>query len=197
MTASFTGGGVVQNFSGDGILIGQSTGSVIRDFAVSGNGKAGVQMNGATAASIDGNVILNNSGAGVVVNGGSGNRILSNAILGNGGVGGLGISLISGGNNNQPPPLVSSAVLNPAGLQVGLTLDSGSYTVQVFYSPAGQVTAAQGQQLLGSELLTGPGPVTLTFGTVPVDVVAGGVVTATVTRANGDTSGFSAGTVVT
>ena len=196
-TANFTGGGVVQNFSGDGILIGQSTDSVIRDFAISGNGKAGVQMNGATAASIDGNVILNNSGAGVVVNGGSGNRILSNSISGNGGVGGLGISLLNGGNNNQPAPLVSSAVLNPAGLQVRLTLDSGSYTVQVFYSPAGQVTAAQGQQLLGSELLTGPGAITLTFGTLPVDVVAGGVVTAAVTRANGDTSGFSAGTVVT
>lgn len=197
VTANFTGGGVVGGFSGDGILIGQSAGSVIRDFAISGNGKAGVQMNGVTAASIDGNVILNNSGSGVVVNGGSGNRILSNSILGNGGTGGLGISLINGGNNNQPAPLVNSAVLNPAGLQVGLTLDSGSYTVQVFYSPAGQVTAAQGQQLLGSELITGPGSVTLTFGTLPVDVAVGGVVAATVTRASGDTSGFSAGTVVT
>jgi hypothetical protein len=58
------------------------------------------------------------------------------------------------------------------------------------------VTAAQGQQLLGSELLTGPGAVTLTFSTLPVDVAVGGVVTATATTASGNTSTFSAGTVV-
>lgn len=192
VTATFTGGGLIQGFTNSGVVIEQSTGSVINDFAISGNGGNGVQINGASNTVVEGNVILNNGSDGVVISAGSGNQVLSNSIFGNGGTGGLGIHLEGGANNDQPPPDLDSATLDSADLTVTFTVEppnSGAYTVQVFYSPAGATPEIQGQQLL--QTLTGiDGPTTVTI-SAPVNVVAGGYITLTATSTSGDTSEFS------
>lgn len=193
VTATFTGGGLVQGFTDSGIVIGQSTGSVIRDFAISTNGVNGIQLNTATSTTIEGNSIVNNLGNGIVVSTGIGNRILSNSIFANGGTAGLGINLINGGNDNQPAPRLHSASLENGNLTVSFTIDppdSGTYNAEVFYSPTAG-TNAQGQLLL--QTLRGvEGLVDVTI-PVPSNVTPGGYITVTATSAAGDTSKFSDG----
>lgn len=205
--ATFSGGGLIRNFTGDGVLIGTPPAPilplpavvepVITGFTISGNGGNGIDAMSTYGGTFTSNAILNNGGAGVVIDGGVGNRLLSNSIWGNGGETGVGIALVNGGNNSQPAPTVTSAVLNPGGtsLTVQFTLDplpSGAYTAQVFYTPTGP---AQGQQLLQTLAGQTQGAVTTT---IPVSsaVVANGFITVTATTDTGDTSQFSAGAVI-
>ncbi|TGD84587.1 right-handed parallel beta-helix repeat-containing protein [Mycolicibacterium sp. CH28] len=198
VTATFTGGGLIANFTDSGVVIAQSNGSTIQDFAISGNGGNGVQLNETTGALIENNVIIDNGSDGVVVSTGSGNQILSNSIYGNGGTGGLGIHLQTGGNNDQPAPDVQSAVLSGTSLTVTFTVQppsSGLYTVQVFYSPSTAGSPVQGQQLLDTVTnVQGHKDVTIT---VPGTVSAGGFITVTATSASGDTSEFSTAATIT
>ncbi|WP_102806569.1 right-handed parallel beta-helix repeat-containing protein [Mycobacterium sp. ENV421] len=193
VTAAFTGGGLIQGFTDSGVVIGQATGSVLRDFAISGNGGNGIQIDGAQGTVVENNVVLDNGSDGVLVSAGSGNQILSNSIFGNGGTGGLGIHLEAGANNNQPPPDVHSATLNAGSLTVSFTVippDSGEYTVQIFYSPAGTAIPVQGQQLLQTlSAVHGSNTVSIP---APANVNAGGYITMTATSSDGDTSEFSA-----
>lgn len=202
VTANFTGGGVIRGFTDSGAIIGQSAGSVLEDFTISGNGAEGIQLNGATGAMIAGNAIFGNGSDGVLVDTGTGNQILSNAIFGNGGTDNLGIRLTNGGNNNQTAPLVGAAELIQDTMVVTVTIPphpdyQGTFTVQVFYTPAGGTATVQGQQLLyqASGVVAG----SQQFNVPASGVIAGGFVTATVTREDGahDTSEFSAGTPIT
>lgn len=221
VTARFTGGGVIRQFHDSGVVIEESTDSVIDGLAISTNGRDGIQINGATnpqvtnnvilgngeagidlvntdGATVSSNTVLNNVGPGVIVDTGIGNAILSNSIAANGGTGGLGISLTNGGNRNQPTPQVNSVTLNPTlpTMTVDATIVSrpdysGTFTVQVFYSPAGSTTAVQGQQLLYQQASLAAGTVQLSF-QYPV-ALSGGSITVTATPDTGpqDTSEFS------
>ena len=222
VTAKVTGGGVIRQFSDSGVVIEESPSSVIDGLAISTNGRDGIQINGATnpqvtnnvvlgngtagidlvntdGATVSSNTVLNNVGAGVIVDAGTGNAILSNSISANGGTGGLGISLTNGGNHNQPSPQVNSVTLNPTlpTVTVDATIVSkpdysGTFTVQVFYSPAGGTTAVQGQHLLYQEGSVAAGDVQLSF-QIPATVAAPGFITVTATPDTGpkDTSEFS------
>lgn len=224
VTAKFTGGGVIGQFTDSGVVIEESTDSVINGFAISTNGRDGIQINGATnpqvtnnvivgngtagidlvgtdGANVSANTILNNAGAGVIVDSGTGNAILSNSISANGGTGGLGISLTNGGNRNQPTPQVNSVSLGI--LMPTLVVDaniasrpdySGTFTVQVFYSPTGGTAAVQGQQLIYQQASVAAGDVTLQFA-FPGTIAGPGFITVTATpdTAPRDTSEFSNG----
>jgi parallel beta-helix repeat protein len=211
VAATFSGGGVIRNFSGDGVLIGVDKqgqtvqNPVITKFAISGNGSpnggadngAGILAWNTTGGSFTSNSILNNTGSGVVINGGTGNRILSNSISGNA----VGITLKNGGNNAQPAPNMVSASLDSTGTQ--LTVDftvnsadqppSGVYSVQVFYSPPGQLGAVQGVQLLQTYTGVSAGELVQKVIAVPSNLTQGGYVTVTATPSTGDTSPFSNG----
>lgn len=198
VTATFTGGGLIQNFTASGIVIEQSTGSVFANFVINANGIDGIQLNNATNTLVENNTILDNGAEGVVVSAGSGNQILSNSIFGNGGIGALGIVLQNGGNNNQPAPTVTSATLVGEKLNLELTVepaDSGLYTVQVFYSPAGIGATVQGQQLIQT-LTAVQGQVDVTIA-APSYITVGGYITVTSTNASGDTSEFSIAEAIT
>jgi len=212
VTATFSGGGLIRNFSGkspggNGVVIGavptpQVPLPVVSDpqisgFTISGNSGNGISALGTNGGRFTTNAILNNGGSGVVIDAGVHNRIESNSISANGGTTGLGIALVAGGNNAQPAPSVTSAVLNATGtdLTVTFTLDplpAGPYTAEVFYTA---VEPAQGQQLLQRLTAQTQATVSTTI-TVSSAVVAGGYVTVSATTASGDTSQFSTGVEV-
>jgi parallel beta-helix repeat protein len=209
VTASFTGGGLIQNFPGAGIVMGASKDSVIQGLVINSNGKDGVQVTGAkdllitgnnisgngsdgihledsTDAEITSNTLSGNTADGVMVKGGQGNAILSNSIFGNTG---KGINLSDGGNDSQAAPVIDSASLTAGSSQLvvkGKVIAEQGYTgkfeVQVFYTPASTtVTDVQGQQLIYTTT-TDAEPTSFTF-TIPVSssVVSGGFITATAT----------------
>lgn len=144
---------------------------------------------------IQDNVIANNGGQGITVDGSAatGNRIHANSIVNNGG---LGIDLSNGGNNLQPAPVLSSATLNVSDLTVaGSVTGPANNSVAIdFYAnascdPSG---AGEGESFLGSTAVTTDGAGNGTFTTtIPADIPAGGVVTATATDSAGNTSKFS------
>lgn len=205
VSATFTGGGVIRNFSGDGVAIGAASDDdktvqrpVINNFAISGNGRsgnggAGIHANETYDGLFESNAILNNAGSGVLVEGGTGNQILSNSISGNS----AGITLTDGANNDQQAPIdVSAAMISGTELTVNFAVPSqgqraGLYTVQVFYSPAATTGSVQGLQLLTTYDYVPAGPAVTQVITVPSTVAIGGYVTVTATSANGDTSPFS------
>ncbi len=182
VTASFTGGGLIQNFPGAGIVMGASKDSVLQGLVINSNGKDGVQVTGAkdlritgnnisgngsdgihledsTDAQITGNTLSGNTSDGVMVKGGQGNAILSNSIFGNTG---LGIELSDGGNDSQPAPVIDSASLTAATSQLKVTGtvsaaqgQPGDFEVQVFYTSASTtITDVQGQQLIYTTTIT-------------------------------------------
>ena len=187
--------------AGDGIQLNGTTGTIVSGSSVFGNAGDGINAIATTGGEFSTNTVLNNGGDGVVINAGTGNSVQSNSIFANGGTDGVGIRLADGGNDDQPAPRVDSLTY-AAGV---LTLDTtvlareaytGTFTVQVFYSPATATADAQGQQLLGT--LTG-----LAAGSHQVSVaapatVAGGYLTLTATPESGSrgTSAFSAGSVI-
>jgi hypothetical protein len=145
---------------------------------------------------IQDNVIANNGGQGVTVDGSAatGNRIHANSIVNNGG---LGIDLSNGGNNLQTAPALSSATLNVTDLTVAGSLHGAAndgFTVDFYAnSSCDSSGSGEGESFLGSTGVTTDGSGNGTFTTtLPADIPAGGVVTATATDSAGNTSGFSA-----
>lgn len=64
-SAAFTGGGIIQNFSGSGVIIADASPSQIEGFAISGNGKAGIEVTGTGDVQITGNNIVGNGSHGI------------------------------------------------------------------------------------------------------------------------------------
>ena len=104
---------------------------------------------------IEGNVIAGNGNSenpsdGVYVNGAdtAGIDIRGNSIYGNTG---KGITLADGANGGQKTPIIDSAKIVGSDLEVTVKVPSGSgsYTYQVFASPASAAGNVQGQTYLG------------------------------------------------
>ncbi|MCW1959344.1 MAG: right-handed parallel beta-helix repeat-containing protein [Mycobacterium sp.] len=161
VTAAFTGGGVIQQFAGGGVFIGDSASSQLSGFTIVGNGTADT-LGGVTAVSVaDLQVtdcaITANYGPGVTVAGPTslGNAVVSNSIYDNTGAA---ILLLDGANGGQAAPqdltaqqfdpqtAVVSGTVAPAG---GYT---GEFLVQVFGNLGGTVP---GQFLIGETVTTG------------------------------------------
>ncbi len=84
VTAAFTDGAVIQNFTGAGVIVDGAAPLTISGFLLSGNGKEGIQVEGATAVTITGNVIVGNGTDGISVDGVSSVSISGNTITNNG-----------------------------------------------------------------------------------------------------------------
>jgi len=176
------------------------------------NGASGNTVGGTNAAA--GNRIAFNGGDGVSVGTGTGNRILSNSIHTNGTTAQhLGIDLgpdgvtpndlgdgDTGANNLQNFPVVNSAASNGVATGVSGTLNSTASTtfrVEFFSNPSCDVSGSgEGAQLLGTaDVVTDAGG-NATFNVSLPNVTVGQVLTATATDPAGNTSEFSACSMV-
>jgi len=203
---------VISGNSGNGVTIQQNTasGTIVQGnligtnaggAGVLGNGNNGVFINSAAGNTVGGvsagagNVIFNNVFSGVAI---SGPGTINNAVLSNsiGNNGGTGISLNSGGNNSQAAPSLNYAGGNSSGITVRGSLTSApnsTYRIEFFSNPAcDSGGAGEGTVFLGAGSITtdGSGNASLDV-TLPANVIAGQVVTATATDASGNTSQFS------
>lgn len=140
-----------------------------------------------------GNIIAGNSGDGLDLFDSSTikNRISQNSIYSNQS---QGIGLFTNSNNNQPAPTISSATLSPSlvnsgGIDITAMTSAGVNTIEFFASPSG---GDEGQFFIGSVSASGSFSVSISAA-----VPTGYVVTATATDANGNTSQFSAPSMVT
>lgn len=156
--------------------------------------KAGVSnIIGGTADGV-GNTITRNGQAGVILENFSfGNRILSNSIYLNGG---LGIDLLANNNNNQAAPVLTTVMRENADLLISGTLNSAGSTnfrIEFFGSAACDPSGSgEGQTYLGFINVTTNASGLATFNPATMPFVSGqGVITATATRANNDSSKFS------
>lgn len=212
-------GNVISGNTGDGVEIfgAEPEGNRVRGNRIGtdaagatpvANGAAGVEIsNGPTenvvggAAAGEGNLISGNATDGVLVSGVAsvGNAISGNSIDLNGG---LGISLVSGGNHEQASPILTGASSNSTDADVSGTLASdpnSTFRVELFSSPACNPVPfplGEGATFLGSvDVATdGAGEASFTANVAPVG--AAEVVTATATGTQdgvneGDTSEFS------
>jgi parallel beta-helix repeat protein len=84
VTAAFTDGAVIQNFTGAGVIVDGAAPLTISGFLLSGNGKEGIQVHGSTSMTISGNVIVGNGTDGISVDGVSTLSISGNTITNNG-----------------------------------------------------------------------------------------------------------------
>ena len=84
VTAAFTDGAVIQNFTGAGVIVDGAAPLTISGFLLSGNGKEGIQVHGSTSMTISGNVIVGNGTDGISVDGVSSVSISGNTITNNG-----------------------------------------------------------------------------------------------------------------
>lgn len=161
---------------------------------------------------VQGNTIaFNGKGVAVYTTGGTGNAILGNSIFSNTG---LGIDLYpfgvtpndpcdtdTGPNNLQNFPVLSSAASSPGTTSIIGTLNSTpntSFTIQFFVNvscdPSGY---GEGRRFIGQATVTTDGTCNGSFTTVlPLQTSPGHAITSTATDPNGNTSEFSACTVV-
>jgi hypothetical protein len=206
-------GNVISGNAADGIYIqgpsttaivvqGNQIGTDITGTLALGNGGNGVTVTGGAhdntiggAAPRATNVIAFNGGDGVLVDGGTSNAIRLNSIFANGG---LGIDLVNGGNHNEPAPVITSATSGGGITMIQGTLQAApnsTFTLDLFANSDGD---GQGERFLGSITVTtdasGHAVFTVIFA---VDVLPGESITATATDANGNTSRFSQGVLVT
>ena len=157
-------------------------------------------IGGTTAAAQN---IISGNGTGVFMglNGNTGPLPTGNSILGNSIYynDGQGIDLVNGANDNQAAPVLTAAYA-PSGATIALgtitTTPNATVRVEFFANAAGD---PEGQTLLGSQSVTtdasGHGSFTAFLSAA---LPAGqGLVTATVTDLNGNTSEFSAGVTAT
>jgi CSLREA domain-containing protein len=178
-----------------------------------GNGSHGIQISGASSATVGGaagarNRIAFNAGAGVSIASGTGNAVRGNEIFANDG---LGIDLGTAGftdndpndadpgaNNLQNFPVLTNASVDGGTTRVAGTLNSTAETTfdLHFYAnpecdPSGY---GEGQNFLGSTSTTTDSNGNATFaGTALLPAAASSVITATATTSpGGDTSEFSA-----
>jgi hypothetical protein len=146
-----------------------------------------------------GNIIAFNGGDGVSVSNDSGpatrEAILGNSIHDNAGPG---IRLANGANNDQAAPVLTAAYA-PSGATIALgtltSTPSTTFHVEFFANAAGD---PEGRTLLGSQSVTtdaaGHGSFTAFLSALPAGQ---GLVTASATDPNGNTSEFSAGVTAT
>lgn len=210
-------GNVISGNGNDGILL--SSGSVVLGnliglgadglTPIANENGAGILIDGAnnTIGGIlpgAGNTIAFNNLQGIVVLPGDsndGNTIRGNSIYSNVGIGidlendGVTPNLPgvqTGANNLQNFPVISSAGSLPGSVTVAgsLPASSGSYTIDFYVSPTAHSSGhGQGKYYIGSATVSSVGGYTFnaTFSTSHIT----GVVTATATDANGNTSEFS------
>ena len=186
------------NASGTGSLPNTQQGIAITDGV--GNSIGGTQSEA-------GNKIAFNGGPGVTISTGTGNSIRGNSIFSNNGLGiDLGINGVTANDNNDgdsgPNQLQNFPVIS------GVTSTSNSTTIQGtlksipsttfdidFYSNASVDASGNGEgaQFFGTTSVTtdGNGDANINV-TIPNDLAAGRVITATATDPNGNTSEFSA-----
>ncbi len=162
-----------------------------------------------------GNVIAHNNSIGVAAISGTRNRIVGNSIFDNTL---LGIDLSAdgvtpndvgdtdaGANNLQNFPVLTSAELTGSGGDLEITgtyssAPSTVYRLEFFYSPACDSSGnGEGQEKRGFVVVTTNGSGTASFSADSAggSVAVGGVVTATATDPDGNSSEFSACTTVT
>lgn len=204
-------GMVIHSFPSHGIAIRQSGSpfggsNVVEDSLIGTdptgqipmpNGGDGIHISQMPSNLIEGNVIANNAAVGVSVEGSAatGNLIHANSIVGNGG---LGIALTNSGNNLEPAPsLTSPAVLNVTDLTVTGSVHGGNNVdlkIDFYGNHSCDASGSgEGETYLGSMDVTTDGSGNASFtATVPADLSANDVVTATATDAGGNTSAFSA-----
>jgi len=206
---TISGNGILgANSNANGIRLTNVTDATIVGNTISSNNIDGVYSGNSEAVAVTDNVITANGAAGVVVDGGGGNAILSNSIYLNGlttGTTADGISLRNGGNGDQSAPAIESAVFANGRITVtgSLTLPdwyTGSYQIQVFFTPSTTATGVQGQQLLGTVSANFADDKTATFSGsfVAAPSSPGNFVTATATPSAGElnTSAFSGPRVI-
>lgn len=83
VAATFADGAVIGNFTGAGVIVGDVAPLTLAGFLISGNGKEGIQLQGAQDVTITGSTIVGNGTAGINVDGStritlSGNTITNN-----------------------------------------------------------------------------------------------------------------------
>jgi CSLREA domain-containing protein len=195
---------------GAGIVLNDAPCVLSRGNTIIGNIGAGIDIVGTSGAQVGvsgfGNTISNNGGAGVLVEGAaSGNTITQNSIFGNGG---LGIDLgkdgvtandscdvDTGPNSLQNFPVLTSATSVGGSTTIQGTLNSAAsttYTIEFYVNdvcdPSGY---GQGKTFLNSTMVTTDSSCNATID-VTYPIVTRGIITATATDPNGNTSEFSA-----
>lgn len=65
VSASFTGGALIQSFTGAGVIVDGAAPLTISQFRLAGNGKEGIQVKNTSAVNILGNVIVGNGTSGI------------------------------------------------------------------------------------------------------------------------------------
>jgi len=196
---------------GAGVVINGGTGvTTFKGNAVVGNGGPGIDITDASGVVVGlsgfRNTISKNGGAGVAIEGAaSGNTITQNSIFGNGG---LGIDLgedgvtandpcdaDSGPNNLQNFPVLTSATSVGGSTTIQGTLNSTAstaYAIEFFTNeicnPSGN---GEGNTFIGSTVVSTDPSCNATID-VTFPFVTRGILTATATDPNGNTSEFSA-----
>jgi Right handed beta helix region len=201
----------VSGNAGDGVHVGSATNTLIRDNFIGtayfsrdplGNGGNGVRIdsNGRLTSvgtrRAGGNTIWWNGGAGVLVDGARKNRILRNSIFANGG---LGISLVNGGNDDQPSPSITSVERGGSSTTIKGSLSDSApslkFVIEVFISPScDESGSGEGQNLVLATTVTTDSSGNATWtATTSHSVAQGQQLTATATVLAGkETSAFSA-----
>jgi parallel beta-helix repeat protein len=196
-------GNVVSGNAGDGIHLGFTTGTSVVGNSVGvapggplGNGGNGISIGShARPSTIGGsNTIEWNAGAGVLVDAADGIRITENSIFGNGG---LGISLLDGGNDDQPAPTITS-IDRGSSVSIEGTLSgsapSKKFRIEVFRSPSCDDSGSgEGLTFVAATTMTTDATGNGTWKATVRSLPTGTQVTATATgTAADDTSQFSA-----
>ncbi|MFM9034462.1 MAG: right-handed parallel beta-helix repeat-containing protein, partial [Mycobacterium sp.] len=84
VSASFTGGALIQSFTGAAVIVDGAAPLTISEFRLAGNGKEGIQVKDTSAVNIIGNVIVGNGTSGISLDTVKGAVIGSNTISNNG-----------------------------------------------------------------------------------------------------------------
>ena len=84
VTAAFSDGAVVQNFSGAGVIVGAAGPLTLSGFVISSNGKEGIQLQGSTDVTVTNNVILGNGTDGINIDSVTKASISGNTLSNNG-----------------------------------------------------------------------------------------------------------------
>lgn len=165
-----------------------------------GAGDRGVYLNGSnnlisynTIGTLpDGSNGANSVGVYITGSGSSGNSILYNSIANNSS---MGIDLAGGANSSEPAPAITGAFIDGAGdLYVTYKVTSADLLMQFFESLAGE---NQGMTFLDEGIASGSGFRTIKLGNAAaLGITAGDSIVATQTDADGNTSEFSAASVV-
>jgi parallel beta-helix repeat protein len=194
----------IQASSPENVIAGNRVGVMADGINLLGNGGAGIFIL-SSGNTITSNVAAANGVQGIQIKKGTGNEVRFNRVFGNAKLGiNLGKASITkndvgdgdgGANNLQNYPVLASATLNGSTLNIQGTLNSIAnkmYALDFFQSPACHPRGVgEGKTYLGSANVTTNSSGNAEFVEQLSGGVAGGVVTATATDPNGNTSEFS------